>query len=767
MTNVAVIGGGASGIGAAWGLTKAACKVTIFEREHHLGGACSFADVHLENGQSISIDLGFNSFNRAAFTNLVALFEELGLKSRPANQDASLMRPDGAVIWYTESGQIHFVERIYDEAHFRDELARFRRQCIEVLNEPAFRDFTLEKYLLERGYSEEFRQLYLCPRTQAILLMPGGAPAAYPVRDLVTLWQLHGISGAAEQHVLEGGMHSYAAAFADWLQKRGGAVQLGKRVTRLVHRPGGVCVRFVEADGAEQQTASFDHVVLAVRSDQVGGLLDEATAEKKAAFAEFAYARAQVVVHQDSRLLPDSRWGAYNYIADADSAQKPLPSFTVYANKTTELPPQVPDVFVTINPMRQPEARQIMLTGCLFQPQNGTTAQLARARVQQVQGQHNIWFCGGYLARPWSIEHAFTIGLHVADRIRNHLIVQRRPEQAQHVDELLRHIPLLKGLADASLSDIQAATSFFSVEADRVLFRQNDIADGVYLIARGRVRISARVPGDEAIDVTDIGPGSILGEFSLLDGGRRSATALTVEATSGLFLSLSRFESLRLDGRPSAFELLDRIRIEVAHRAHAVAKAIASEPIITGITALRTFLQSPQKTDQPRTSCSPSRRIEELFAALPTFAALTSHELGMLLALCEARHVPQGEVLSEFGARPQFMFMVVRGALRCSIRRGSQVEQLLIYGPGDLAGTLSLVNGGPGHDQIAAREDSLVLQMRQQDFEALRSKYSGLGCKLFDQVNLQLVRDLRRLNRHLGLIRAIRRFNEHNKAAHV
>jgi CRP-like cAMP-binding protein len=113
------------------------------------------------------------------------------------------------------------------------------------------------------------------------------------------------------------------------------------------------------------------------------------------------------------------------------------------------------------------------------------------------------------------------------------------------------------------------------------------------------------------------------------------------------------------------------------------------------------------------------------------------------------------------------MFMVVRGALRCSIRRGSQVEQLLIYGPGDLAGTLSLVNGGPGHDQIAAREDSLVLQMRQQDFEALRSKYSGLGCKLFDQVNLQLVRDLRRLNRHLGLIRAIRRFNEHNKAAHV
>jgi len=115
MINVAVIGGGASGIGAAWGLSRAACKVTIFEGEQHLGGAGSFAEVPLSNGHSISIDLGFNAFNRAVFTNLAVLFDELGLKSRPANQDVSLMRADGALIWYTESGQIHFVERPDDE----------------------------------------------------------------------------------------------------------------------------------------------------------------------------------------------------------------------------------------------------------------------------------------------------------------------------------------------------------------------------------------------------------------------------------------------------------------------------------------------------------------------------------------------------------------------------------------------------------------------------------------------------------------------------
>jgi predicted NAD/FAD-binding protein/CRP-like cAMP-binding protein len=769
MINVAVIGGGVSGIGAAWGLTKAACKVTIFEREQHLGGACSFANVPLSNGHSISIDLDFYAFNRAAFTNLAALFDELGLKSGSANQDASLMRPDGALIWYTESGQIHFVERIYDEPRFRDELARFRRQCIEVLNKPAFKDFTLERYLIERGYSDEFRQLYLYPRTQAILLTPGGTPATYPVRDLVTLWRLHGIAGtgAGEQHVLEGGMHSYAEAFTKWLQKKGGSVLLGKRVIGLVRQPDGACMRFVETDGTERQTASFDHVVVAVRSDQVAQLLDGVTAEERAAFQDFAYARAEVVVHQDSGLLPESRWGAYNYIIDADAAPKLRPSFTVYSNKLTDLPPQVPDIFVTINPVREPEASQTVQTNRLFRPQDGTAVELAAARVDQIQGQRNTWFCGSYLARPWSVEHAFITGLEVADRIRNHLIVQRRPEQAQHVDELLRHIPLLNGLAEASLTEIQTATSFFSLEADRILFRQNDVADGVYLISRGRARIYARVPGDEAIDVTEIGPGSILGEFSLLDGGRRSATAVTVEATSGLFLSLARFESLRLDGRPSAFELLDRIRIEVAHRALSVARAIASEPVLTGITALRASLETLHKASQPHSRCSPPSQVEELLAALPTLSALTSQEVRMLHALCEPRHVARGQVLADFDASPQFMFLVVRGALRCTIRRGSHVEQLLIYGPGDLAGTLSLVNEEPTHNQITAREDSLILQMQRRNFEALRTQNSGLACKLLHQVDLQLVRDLRRLNRHLGLIRAIRRFNEHNKATHV
>ena len=59
------------------------------------------------------------------------------------------------------------------------------------------------------------------------------------------------------------------------------------------------------------------------------------------------------------------------------------------------------------------------------------------------------------------------------------------------------------------------------------------------------------------------------------------------------------------------------------------------------------------------------------------------------------------------------MFIVLRGALRASLPRGGgHLEQLLIYGPGDFAGTLALIDGGATHAELEAREDTLALRQR-------------------------------------------------------
>ena len=336
--------------------------------------------------------------------------------------------------------------------------------------------------------------------------------------------------------------------------------------------------------------------------------------------------------------------------------------------------------------------------------------------------------------------------------------------QSDAACEFFRSIPLLAGLGNAAIADVQAASRPFSIEAGQQLFRQNDKADGMYLISRGQVRVTTRVPGDDVVALVELGSGDILGEFSLLDGGRRSATAEAVEGTTGFFLSLRSFESLRHTAHRCALEVIDRIRIVVAGRARALAAEIASEPVLPGVTTLRAAPAFHMNFLRP--TCK-REGLEYSLTALRTFSEFTASEIGTLLSICECLDAPRGAVLSAFDSKLEFLYVVLRGALRASVPRGSDIEQLSIYGPGALVDAVSLIDGGATCTQIDVREDAQILRMARSQFDALRMSHSEVGFKLLDQINLQLISDLRRLDRHLGRVRSIRRFNDQRRASHV
>ena len=59
MRRVAVIGGGISGLGAAYELAKAGVNVVLYEKEDHLGGHANIVNV-----DGLDLDLSFMVFNR-------------------------------------------------------------------------------------------------------------------------------------------------------------------------------------------------------------------------------------------------------------------------------------------------------------------------------------------------------------------------------------------------------------------------------------------------------------------------------------------------------------------------------------------------------------------------------------------------------------------------------------------------------------------------------------------------------------------------------
>ena len=67
-----------------------------------------------------------------------------------------------------------------------------------------------------------------------------------------------------------------------------------------------------------------------------------------------------------------------------------------------------------------------------------------------------------------------------------------------------------------------------------VIMRQGDSSDSLHVIARGRVRVERDQPGETPLVLAELGPGDVIGEMGLLDGGPRSATVTASEATETL-----------------------------------------------------------------------------------------------------------------------------------------------------------------------------------------------------------------------------------------
>lgn len=61
--------------------------------------------------------------------------------------------------------------------------------------------------------------------------------------------------------------------------------------------------------------------------------------------------------------------------------------------------------------------------------------------------------------------------------------------------------------------------------AGECIFAQGDVGDAAYVVQTGSVTLTYRHDG-HCSEVGTVGPGEILGEMAVLDGGRRSATAI-------------------------------------------------------------------------------------------------------------------------------------------------------------------------------------------------------------------------------------------------
>ena len=85
--------------------------------------------------------------------------------------------------------------------------------------------------------------------------------------------------------------------------------------------------------------------------------------------------------------------------------------------------------------------------------------------------------------------------------------------------EMLRKVPLFAPMAKKQLAEIGAAADEFVVDDGSVVMREGDPGDTCLVVAAGSMDVHRR-----GRRLATIGPGDVVGEMSLLDGGPRTAT---------------------------------------------------------------------------------------------------------------------------------------------------------------------------------------------------------------------------------------------------
>ena len=149
---IAVIGAGVAGLGAAWLLSRQH-EVVVYERESRFGGHSCTVDAPTPAGRQ-PVDVGFIVFNERNYPNLVALFEHLGVPTEASDMSFAVSLDDGR-FEYGSSSAGYFAQRSNfvrpSFLRMTHDILRFNRLAPRLLDRCENLDFTIGDFVDDAG----------------------------------------------------------------------------------------------------------------------------------------------------------------------------------------------------------------------------------------------------------------------------------------------------------------------------------------------------------------------------------------------------------------------------------------------------------------------------------------------------------------------------------------------------------------------------------------------------------------------------------------
>ena len=390
---IAVIGGGISGMGAAW-LLAPGNRVTLIEAAPKLGGHARTVIAGKRGDQPV--DTGFIVFNQANYPNLTAMFDQLGVETVRSNMSFGASFDGGACEYNLNSLDQLFASRrnLADPRFLRmiSDILRFNKRALSMADDPAM---TIGDLMDRLRMGRWFRERYLQPFSGAIWSTPKDQIMRFPARAMIRFFENHALLGYQGQHqwfTVKGGSVEYVRRLSDDLTARGVDIRTSAPVAAVRRLAGGVEVKLHGA-GWER----FDEVVFATHSDDTLAMLADPSGEERAALGAVGYQDNHAVLHADASVMPKRRkcWASWTYTEHAPADRERI-SLSYWMNSLQPIPADDLHI-VTLNATR-PIREELTYDSHTFRhPVFDLAAFAAQDRIRAFNGSRNSWFCGAWM----------------------------------------------------------------------------------------------------------------------------------------------------------------------------------------------------------------------------------------------------------------------------------------------------------------------------------------------------------------------------------
>ena len=306
LRRIAIVGGGISGLAAAWALHHDPDRFDfrLFEAQDRIGGNAITADMPQDDGTSIPFDISVTACIPSVYHHIVLLLKKFGIELIDTRFSYSVKYRGGVYAHDFDSDireQLQFeiakFQRVLRRLHWFSPLTHSQSKFLNALN--PFNYISMGTVLNLAGFSGDFRYKILKPMFVNFLMATNVFDM--PVSLFTRYLEFFDIESATPMQTWDQGTQRiYENLSANFRDK----ISLNRPVQKVYRQSSGIVVE--DEDGVQE---TFDEVIFACNANQTLMILDKPTMLERYILSSIRYESElhnHTVVHSDASVLPDN-----------------------------------------------------------------------------------------------------------------------------------------------------------------------------------------------------------------------------------------------------------------------------------------------------------------------------------------------------------------------------------------------------------------------------------------------------------------------------